>query len=123
MTRISEDDALIDELGDLLDAERVHLLAGDFDRLERLAEQKEGLIERLSARDGDAPARDAALGPLREKLRRNSALLKSAEDGVRAVRARLRDMAEVEASLTTYSATGERKAFAPARAGRFERHA
>ncbi len=60
--------ALVDELDDLLDAEREAVLGGNLDDMSKLLERKEGLIDALS--DLDA-ADAAAISEIQDKLARN----------------------------------------------------
>ena len=99
---------LIDELCELLDAEREALLAGDVAAVERLAPNKTALIETLN--DGDRLHRDA-LEPLTDKIKRNQALLSSALEGIRAAATRMAELHAVRQSLKTYDPSGRIRKF------------
>ena len=96
----------IDELDDLLEAERSALLSGDFERIQRLNDRKAQLIDSL--RDLDLKDRDE-MSRLNQKITRNHALLGSALDGIRAVGQRLADVRRVRESLDTYDADGQKR--------------
>ncbi|KIC49646.1 hypothetical protein [Tateyamaria sp. ANG-S1] len=96
---------VIDQLDDLLDAERTALLDGDLDRVERLFERKTSLIACLS-RMSEADAQDVQA--VRLKVERNQDLLQSAADGIKSVARRLAAVRRVRESLETYDARGKR---------------
>lgn len=95
----------LDELEDLLEAERAAVLNGNIDEVGRLFDQKSRLLEQLGGWD-TANAEVAAA--LRIKLERNQNLLESAADGVRSVARRLSAVRRVRESLDTYDAQGQR---------------
>ncbi|APX13275.1 hypothetical protein [Tateyamaria omphalii] len=97
---------IIDELDDLLDAERTALLAGNLDDVKRLFERKTNLVDALSRSESDQTSGVAAL---RNKVERNQDLLQSAADGVKSVARRLAAIRRVRESLETYDAQGKRK--------------
>lgn len=97
---------VIDELDDLLEAERAALLVGDLEKVSRLYERKAGLIDRLATlehREADA------LKALNGKVVRNQELLDQAAAGIRKVARRLGAMRQVRTSLDTYDERGTRK--------------
>lgn len=102
-----EDDPqdLIDALDDLLDDERAALLAGDIDRISRLAHRKEILIDTLNALQ--APPQEG-MAALQGKVARNQTLLNSALAGIRAVSDRMAALRRVRQSLDTYDQNGRR---------------
>ncbi|WP_223274919.1 flagellar biosynthesis protein FlgN [Tateyamaria sp. syn59] len=97
---------VIDELDDLLDAERTALLAGNLDEVKRLFERKTNLVETLSRLES---AETAGFAELRHKVERNQDLLQSATEGVKSVARRLSAIRRVRESLETYDARGRRK--------------
>ncbi|QBF29714.1 flagellar biosynthesis protein FlgN [Thalassococcus sp. S3] len=111
---------LIDALDDLLEEERAALLAGELDRVARLAEQKEGLVETLN-RLNDAPA--DRMGPVHGKLTRNQALLNSALEGIRAVAGRMAHIRKARRSLETYDQYGNKQSIVTPDAPKVEKRA
>lgn len=92
-----------DALEDLLDRERAVLMAGDIQGLERLADEKERLINQLSG------MKHARLDSLQIKFARNHELLHSAMEGIQAVAKRMQALREVRATLNTYDQRGRRR--------------
>jgi flagellar biosynthesis/type III secretory pathway chaperone len=99
---------VIEALEDLLEAERTGLLAGDLDRVLRLAGRKQALLSRLPDSSGDL----ARLDRLRRSAARNAGLLAAAAQGVRAAAERVRNLIEGPAPLTTYDGSGRRQSLA-----------
>lgn len=97
---------ILDELDDLLDAERRALLGGKLDQVDRLFERKGRLVEMLASVDH---AEELRLDDVRTKLKRNQDLLGSAADGIRSVAQRLATVRRVRESLDTYDERGRRK--------------
>ncbi|MFP4327168.1 MAG: flagellar biosynthesis protein FlgN [Paracoccaceae bacterium] len=101
-------EGLIDPLEALIDEERIALLNGDLDGLNRLLDRKERLIAAVAAADLPDP------GPIRRikaKLARNQALLESAMAGIRSVHDRLRLLREARESLRTYDRSGQEQRY------------
>lgn len=96
----------IDELDDLLDAERRALLAGNLDEIARLHHRKEQLIDELNSQ---ASADQENLASLNTKLQRNQVLLNTALDGIRSVARRLAAIRRVTQSLETYDQSGRKR--------------
>jgi len=96
---------LINDLDDLLDAERAALLAGDLDRIPLLLDRKEDLIDRLNQIDEQG----ASLTVLHSKVLRNQALLDGALQGIRQASARLAEVRRVRRSLETYDEGGHKR--------------
>ena len=95
----------IEELEDLLEAEKESLLVGDLAKVGRLVERKETLIENL----GNIEQSDVeTLEALNEKLKRNQVLMDSALEGIRRVAQRLSALRRVNTALDTYDAQGDR---------------
>lgn len=96
---------LIDRLEELLDTERSALLAGDLDRISRLIDQKEALIDQL----GNVDDRDQVpLIGVQEKLLRNQTLLDGALQGIRRASARMAAVRRVRRTLETYDGDGRK---------------
>lgn len=95
----------VDMLDDILDAERAALLEGDVDKIGRLLERKETLIETLNGYEADDRAE---LEALNAKVARNQDLLNSALDGIRTVARRLATMRRIRNSLDTYDSKGRK---------------
>ncbi len=106
-----------DAFDDLLDRERAALLAGDFDTLSRLIDEKEHLLGTLSDASPDG------LDSLQTKAARNQELLNSALDGIRAVANRLEALREVRGTLNTYDRSGKRQSIEGLARPRIERRA
>lgn len=96
---------LIEKLDNLLETERMALLAGDLETIGQLLEQKEDLIDRLNL---IKPQSQPALAGLHEKVTRNQALLDGALQGIRKVAARIAAMRRIRRSLETYDKSGRR---------------
>ena len=96
---------ILDELDDLLDAERAALLAGKLDDVGRLFDRKARLMDALSEAEMNT-AIDP--GQLRDKIVRNQELLESASQGIRSVARRLAAIRRVRESLETYDSRGRR---------------
>lgn len=113
------DKTLTNRLQDLLGRERKALLAGDFDALAELMEEKHQLAEALS----EAPLQVADAVPLRDGLRRNQELYDQAMAGIRNVAARLGDLNRVRRATDTYDAQGRRLTIDAPATKRLERRA
>jgi len=94
-----------DDLEDLLERERAAVLAGRFDLLERLGDEKERLV-RIVDRDGATPE---TLARLRAETERNGLLLEAMRSGVMAAQARVQAMQQPKEPLQTYDASGHKK--------------
>ncbi len=105
MTPELTEDTII-ALDDLLDAERRALLLGDLEKLSRLLEQKEALIDALKDHEMSEASQ---IETLSDKVNRNQELLNTALDGIRSVARRLAALRRVRASLDTYDAQGRKK--------------
>jgi len=98
-------DDLIEQLDTLLDVERDALLKGDIDALAGIVEQKEILIEHLSAAD----VNDASeVAPVNGKVRRNHVLLEQALKGIRNVSKKLSDIRQTRKAFDTYDQSGQK---------------
>ncbi|MEQ8255065.1 MULTISPECIES: flagellar protein FlgN [Roseovarius] len=105
MTKHSAQD-LVDELDNLLEAEREAVLGGNLDDMSRLLARKESLIDALSELDA---ADAAAISEVQDKLARNQVLLDGALQGIRRASARLAAVRKVRRSLETYGEDGQKK--------------
>ncbi|XDA98451.1 flagellar biosynthesis protein FlgN [Sulfitobacter sp. LCG007] len=101
-----ETSQLVDELDELLEAERSALLAGRIDRIARLVDRKADLIVRLSDIDF---ADTEKLAGIQRKVLRNQDLLGQAAAGIRKVATRLSALRQVRSSLDTYDERGMRR--------------
>ncbi|KPP83519.1 MAG: FlgN protein [Rhodobacteraceae bacterium HLUCCO07] len=95
----------VEALVALLEAERAALLAGDFERLIGMLDDKAALIDQLDAADD---LTEDMLHALRTRLERNQALLDSALAGIRGVAGRIGALHRMRRSLDTYDQTGRR---------------
>ena len=110
----------LNDLEDLLEAERQALLAGDLGKIARLVDRKEVLIDALSDMEiGDFQELDE----LKEKFKRNQIILDSALEGIRRVARRLATVRRVRVALDTYDADGARKTIDLKPDGTFEKRA
>lgn len=104
---------VLERLDGLLEAERRALLDGDIAAVAELAEEKRRLAETL-AKATPAPGQLRRIG---EKTARNQALIAAALEGTRSAARRAHDTREVQASLTTYDASGRRTRVPSGRGG------
>ena len=101
-----EMNGVVDELDDILEAERAALLSGKLDEVGRLVPRKETLIDQLTGEaQGDLPQ----LRALSQKVKRNQALLDSALEGIRTVARRLASLRRVRSALDPFDARGTKK--------------
>jgi len=101
----------------LLDKERVAILAGDFDVLRRMMAEKERLI---GAAQRATPTESVAR--LKQMAEHNQNMLRAATQGIRAVTEHLAKAGQPSKPLQTYSRSGQRQAHA-ARKSSMERRA
>ncbi|WP_135502864.1 flagellar protein FlgN [Roseovarius aestuariivivens] len=97
--------SIIDELGDLLDAEREALLGGDLTAAAALVMQKEHLFEALNALQ---PDNSTLLEAIHSKVSRNQKILEGALQGIRAASTKLAALRRVRRKLETYGQDGRR---------------
>jgi len=95
-----------ESLDDLLDRERLAVLNGRFDVLERMTAEKERLL-RGFVQDGSSAE---GLSRLRHKSERNSQLLEAMRAGVIAAQERLQAMQKKKDPLQTYDSSGRKSA-------------
>ena len=96
----------IDNLDELLDAERQALLEGNLDEISVLMKRKEALIDVLNTQEATDRAE---LESLNSKVERNQELLNSALEGIRTVARRLAAMRRIRGSLGYIQCTGPEK--------------
>lgn len=106
-------------MDDLIEAERDALLSGDLDRIVQLLEEKRTLAQGLA--DGHVAAE--TVGRHRTALQRNQELFDRTLEGVRAVAARMAELAQTRATLETYDASGQRRTIRRADRPKIERRA
>jgi hypothetical protein len=111
---------LIDALDDILDEEREALLSGDLEKIGRLVERKETLIDRLNQIE---TAEAVALRDLQKKMHRNQGLLDGALEGIRTVASRLSLLRRVRLTLETYDSTGVKQTIDCPKDGTLEKRA
>lgn len=111
---------LFDALDDLLEQERTALLAGDLEKIARLFEVKESLIEELSELE---QFESQSLNALQGKVKRNQELLDSALEGIRAVAGRLAALRRVRSTLDTYDSRGAKQSIEMDKDGSVEKRA
>lgn len=98
--------ALVAALGALLDRERAALLAGRFDSMAPLLEEKTALCAALDERG--IPERED-LERLKQKAARNHALLDGALRGLRQAAGRVATLRQLRHGCDTYDKTGHRQ--------------
>lgn len=98
-----EDDTLGVQLETLLNEEYKALVTGNLDDIERCAEEKADLLEKMT----DQPSKYLdTLRNCQQNLMRNQILSMSAIEGMRSALTRARDVEKVSATLRTYGANG-----------------
>lgn len=112
--------AVFEELDDLLEDERVSLLAGNLDDVSRLMVRKVTLIEKL---EGLSEGDRADLMALQSKITRNQALLEGSLQGIRAVADRLATLRRLRREMETYDQQGNKKLIQGHATPRVERRA
>lgn len=103
----------------LAETERKALLAGDFDRIRAVFDEKQALAHVLSE-DPDAAL---TLAPLKAALERNHHLLDRALEGLRAVANRIGALDSAQCSIKTYDRQGQEKTIAARRTSTLEKRA
>ena len=111
---------LFGDLDDLLEAEREALLTGDLEKIGRLLERKEHLIDQLSIVE---KFEASALHELTGKMKRNQDLLDSALEGIRVVAGRLAALRRVRSTLDTYDSNGAKRSIHLAKDSSVEKRA
>jgi len=96
---------LMDELDDLLEAERDALLAGKIDRIAPLIEDKDRVVGALNALETPPDGLDLLHG----KLDRNQTLLNGALIGIKRVATRIATLRRIRETLETYDSEGKRR--------------
>jgi hypothetical protein len=91
-------------LHEIISEEREALLAGNFDRIAELLDEKQALVATLD----NHPPEPHTLEPLQDGLRRNQELFDQALAGIRNVANRLGELGRVRRSLDTYNEKGQR---------------
>ncbi len=117
--------AIIDELDQLLEKEREALLVGDLEQIGRLMALKEQLIDKINGLDtAEKAALDRnALSQMQDKMTRNQALLQGAMEGIRAVADRIAGLRRVREGLETYDQSGRKTQHATGVKGNVEKRA
>lgn len=116
----TESARLLEEFDALLDRERAAVLAGDLDCIGELLEQKQALIDALSATGVDDRPR---LNTLQAKVLRNQELLDSSLRGIKAVADRIQAVRKAREGLDTYDKAGRKKTIRSRSGGSLERRA
>lgn len=102
----SRQNNLVSQIETLLEKEHKALVSGELDTLVKLTDQKQKLIDALSA----APLENlTSLQTLQAKALRNQAMLDSATRGIKTVANRLSTLQKVRRSLETYDAQGQKR--------------
>ena len=93
-------------LDTILEQERSALLNGEIGELQTLAEDKNHLLTVL---ENSGPVSASEVIPLKQKLRRNKALIESALEGLQAVASRIEDSSRLKKVMHTYDQQGTKK--------------
>ena len=93
-------------LENLLEAERHAIREGNFDGLDRMADEKARLIDFVAAHQVASPAQRELLERLQTRTQGNQRLLAAAIAGVRAAQRRLDMIRRAARTLNTYDAMG-----------------
>lgn len=94
-----------DVLEDFLEKERRAILSGSLGSMERIAKEKERLLDKGGLQAPDRKTLDR----VRRKVERNQNLLAAAIRGIRAVSSRMEILRNGPGELNTYDKTGRRK--------------
>lgn len=94
---------VIRALDEVLNAEKLALLTGEYEGLAELQVSKEQLIARLP--DNDITR--TRIADLKTKMVGNQALLRGAIDGIGAARQRMAALEQVQRNLSVYGPTGK----------------
>jgi len=89
---------------DLLDRERIVILSGQFDKLQKLVGEKERLAQRLDAEG----LSKRVIAHLQSKAKRNGRLLQAMEAGLREASLRISTLRDLPDELQTYDAKGRK---------------
>lgn len=108
------------DLDELLELERQALLTGNLDKIARLIDRKESLIDELS---GIEAGEASELAALNHKVGRNQDLLDHALQGIRSVSSRLAAMRRVKRTLDTYDSSGSKHSIVLPKDGSVEKRA
>ncbi len=111
---------ILDDLDELLEAERQALLSGNLEKIGRLVDRKEALIDELSLVDLSGAVEVKRVSA---SLRRNQDLLDHALAGIRDVARRLAAMRQVRRNLDTYDANGSKRSIPFSQNGSLEKRA
>lgn len=95
-------DTLIAALGEILERERVAIIAGKFGDVDALSQSKQELFDKLIK----SQPRPIDLRTIQQALNRNQALFSSAIEGVKSARSRLEALREVREGLRIYDQSG-----------------
>lgn len=117
---MQESSELFDALDDVLEDERSALLTGDLEKVGRLFDRKEALIDELSELE---KFEAQTLHALQRKMKRNQDLLDSALEGIRAVAGRLAALRRVRSTLDTYDSNGAKRSIEMDNDGAVEKRA
>lgn len=93
-------------LENLLDAERHAVRDGNFEGLDRMADDKSRLIDFIAAHSTAAPVQRELLVRIQARSAENQRLLSAAISGVRAAQRRLDMIRRAARTLNTYDAMG-----------------
>jgi len=105
---MTEKESFFDKLDDLLEREKMVLIAGALSALPDILSEKEVMLEKFLS--DDPPPRDLLEG-LNTKLERNQRLLSGTCDGIRKVADRMGELRRVQSSLEVYDGLGKRRSF------------
>lgn len=111
---------LIEQLDELLERERGHLLTGDLPKFTELLDEKEKLLAQIGElKQAEFPD----LQQVQSRMNYNQSLLESAMRGIRAAAERLQTLRSIRRGLETYDSQGQRRTLPNNTGGSFERRA
>ncbi len=111
---------IFDEIEELLERERKHVLRGDLSKFAELLNEKEELLQRLSGVQSEESPR---VQMMQSRMQYNQSLLEAAMRGIKSASERLQDIRSVRDGVETYDNRGKRKHLPNTGARRFERRA
>ena len=108
--KLDEQNTIIEELDNLLEAEKAALLQGNLEQVTSILETKEALIDKLNALQKASleGIDEQSLAAVHGKIQRNQTLIRSSLEGIRAVADRISGLRRVRQGLETYDQSGKK---------------
>ena len=111
----------LSKLSELLEAEKVALMSGDFEKIETAYETKKQLLEAVM--EGGDIDDVPELNSVRNKIKRNQELFDHALSGIKAVAARINEAHKAAKGVDTYDAKGNKMRIETKARGSLEKRA